>query len=147
MFSTFRGILELKNETNILRKNSPFANKKCYGMTVPLVETKIYFFLCNFANKQIKKSCQFRCFIQTVANIVRALTSSPFILSQGIVPSTTKKVHFLFIGTTTSYKLSNRKYILISQYILKLLPTFLIQYYIYSNAKKQKQDKNNWVKL
>ena len=57
MFSTFRGILELKNETNILRKNSPFANKKCYGMTVPLVETKIYFFLCNFANKQIKKSC------------------------------------------------------------------------------------------
>ena len=51
-FSMYRGILELKNDTRILRKNESFPNKTCCVLTV---KTSIYFCRYNFANKQIKK--------------------------------------------------------------------------------------------
>ena len=54
-FSMYRGILELKNDSRILRKNSSFKNETCFGLTALFVKTKIYFYRCNFANKQQTK--------------------------------------------------------------------------------------------
>ena len=36
-------ILELKSNTNILRKNGSFANETCSALTAVFVKTKIYF--------------------------------------------------------------------------------------------------------
>ena len=55
ILSMYRGILELKNYTRILRKNGLFANKTCCGLTALFVKTEIFFCRCNFANKQINK--------------------------------------------------------------------------------------------
>ena len=51
--SMYRGILELKNDTSILRKNDSFVNETCSGLITLSVKKKIYFSRCNFANKQI----------------------------------------------------------------------------------------------
>ena len=56
-FPMHRGILELKNDTSILRKNGSFSNKTCCGFTALFLKTKIYFSRCNFVNKQISKNC------------------------------------------------------------------------------------------
>ena len=56
IFSLYNGILELKNDTSILSKNGSFANKRCCGLTALFIKTKIYFYHCNFANKQINKN-------------------------------------------------------------------------------------------
>ena len=53
-FSLYSGILELKNDTSILRKNGSFANKRCCGLAALFVKAKIYFCHCNFTNKQTK---------------------------------------------------------------------------------------------
>ena len=55
-FSMYRGVLELKNDTGISRKNGSFTNKMCCSLSALFVETKIYFFRCNFGNKQINKN-------------------------------------------------------------------------------------------
>ena len=55
-FPMYRGILELKNDTSILRKNGSFSNKTCCGLTALFLKTKIYFCRCNFVNKQINKN-------------------------------------------------------------------------------------------
>ena len=55
-FSMYRGILELQNDTSILRENGSFANKTCFGLTALFVKTKIYLYRFNFANKQINKN-------------------------------------------------------------------------------------------
>ena len=39
-FSVYRGILELKNDTTILRKNDSFANKMCCSLTVLIVKNE-----------------------------------------------------------------------------------------------------------
>ena len=52
LFPMYRGILELKNDTVILRKHGSFANKMCCGLTALFVKTKSYFSRCNIANKQ-----------------------------------------------------------------------------------------------
>ena len=49
-FPTYRGILELKRDTSILRKYDSFSNKVCCGLTALFLETKIYFCRCNFVN-------------------------------------------------------------------------------------------------
>ena len=49
-------IFELKNDISILRKDDSSANKACCGLTELFVETKIYFYRCKFANKQINKN-------------------------------------------------------------------------------------------
>ena len=54
-FSLYRGILELKNDTGILRKNGSFSNKTCCGLTALILKTKIYFCHYNFVNKQINQ--------------------------------------------------------------------------------------------
>ena len=51
-FSMYRVILELKNDTSVLRKNGSFANKTYCGLTALFLKKKIYFCRCNFANKQ-----------------------------------------------------------------------------------------------
>ena len=43
----YRGTLELKNDTRIMRKNSSFSNKTCCGFTALFLKTKIYFCRCN----------------------------------------------------------------------------------------------------
>ena len=60
-FSMYRGMLELKNNTNILFKNGPFANKTCCALTVLFAKMKIYFCCCNFGNKinEINRSLNF----------------------------------------------------------------------------------------
>ena len=55
-FSMYRGILELKNDTSILRKNGSFANKMRYSLSAVFVKIKMYFCFCNFANKQMNKN-------------------------------------------------------------------------------------------
>ena len=56
-FTMYRGILELKNNTRILRKkNDSFANRTICGLTALFVKIKIYFCRCNFVNKQINKN-------------------------------------------------------------------------------------------
>ena len=67
-FSMYREISELKNDPSILCKSGPFANKTCCSLTALFVKTKIYFCLCNFANKHIKKNSQYRFFVQTIVN-------------------------------------------------------------------------------
>ena len=54
-FSLYRGILEPKNDTGILRKNGSFSNKTCCGLTALFLKTKIYFCRYNFVNKQINQ--------------------------------------------------------------------------------------------
>ena len=51
----YRGILELKNNTSILRGNGSFTNKMYGGLTALFVKTKIYFCRCNFGNNEINK--------------------------------------------------------------------------------------------
>ena len=51
----YRGTLEPKKYTNILRKNGSFSNKTSCGLTALFLKTKIYFCCCNVGNKQIKK--------------------------------------------------------------------------------------------
>ena len=80
--------------------------------------------------------------------IVRALTSFHFdvllksfdILSQCLVLSITRKVISLLVGSgiTTTYSISNTKFLLKYSSILKPIETFLIRNYFYSNAKKCK---------
>ena len=48
----YRGIVELKNDTSIIRKNGSFVNKTCYALTALFVKTKMYFCHCNSGNKQ-----------------------------------------------------------------------------------------------
>ena len=49
-------MLELKKKgSSFLRKNGSFANKTCCGLTALFIKTKIYFYRCNLANKQINK--------------------------------------------------------------------------------------------
>ena len=55
-FSMYRGILELKIHASIFRRNCSFANETYFEPTALLVKTKIYFYPCNFANKQINKN-------------------------------------------------------------------------------------------
>ena len=64
-FSMYRGILELKNDIlwnfygifyDILSKNGSFTNKTCFGVIALFVRTKIYFYRCNFTDKQINKN-------------------------------------------------------------------------------------------
>ena len=50
-----REILELQNDTTILRKNGSFGNKACFSLTALFVKTKIYFYRCKFAQIQIQK--------------------------------------------------------------------------------------------
>ena len=50
-FSVYRGMLELKNDTSILRKNGWFGNKTCCSLTALFVKTEIDFCCCNFGNK------------------------------------------------------------------------------------------------
>ena len=50
-FLIYRGILELKNNTSIWRKNSSFAHKTCCDLTTLFVKQKFSFCRCNFANK------------------------------------------------------------------------------------------------
>ena len=58
-FSIYRGILELKRDSSILRKNDLFANNTCCGLTAkPTTQT----------DKQINKNQQYRFFVQTVVN-------------------------------------------------------------------------------
>ena len=45
-FPMYRGILELKHDTRILRKNGSFSNKTCCGLTAFFLKTKIYFCRC-----------------------------------------------------------------------------------------------------
>ena len=78
--------------------------------------------------------------------IVRALTSFHFnvFLSkfdkfiQCLLPSVTKKVisYSLVLEQQPLIALEIKKFIKVFQYILKLIETFLIQNYFYSNAKK-----------
>ena len=51
----YRKILELRNDTSILRKNYLFQNKICCALSALVIKTKIYFCRCNFGNKQITK--------------------------------------------------------------------------------------------
>ena len=60
-FSMYRGILEPKNNISISRKNGSFANRTCCGLTALAVKTRIYFYCCNFVNKQINKNSWY-CF-------------------------------------------------------------------------------------
>ena len=55
-FPMYRGILELKSDNSILRKNSSFSNKTCCGLTALFLKTKIYFWRYNFVNKQINEN-------------------------------------------------------------------------------------------
>ena len=48
----YKGILELKSNTSILRKNGSFANKMCCGLNALFLRMEIYFCRCNFGNKQ-----------------------------------------------------------------------------------------------
>ena len=52
-FSIYRGILELKNNTNILCKNGSFANKTCCALTELFVKTNICF--CRYNFRKINK--------------------------------------------------------------------------------------------
>ena len=52
----YRGVLELKNDTRILRENGSFTNKACCGLTALFVKREICLSRCNFANKQINKN-------------------------------------------------------------------------------------------
>ena len=56
IFSMYRGILELKKDTSISRKNGSFANKMYRSLTALFVKTKIYFCRCYFRSKQINKN-------------------------------------------------------------------------------------------
>ena len=62
-FSMYRGMLELKNDTSISRKNGGFLNKTRCDLTALLVKTKIYFCRCKFANKQVNKNSEYRFFV------------------------------------------------------------------------------------
>ena len=42
-------------EDEIVNDNGSFSNKTYCGLTVLFLKTKIYFYRCNFVNKQIKK--------------------------------------------------------------------------------------------
>ena len=55
-FRIYRGILEPKNDASVLHKIGFFSNKTCCGLTALFLKTKIYFFCCNFVNKQINKN-------------------------------------------------------------------------------------------
>ena len=55
-FPMYRGILELKNDTKVLRKNNSFSNKTCCNLTALFLKLKVYFCHCNFVNKQINKN-------------------------------------------------------------------------------------------
>ena len=68
-FPMYRGILELKNDTNILRKNGSFSNKTCCGLAALFLKTKIYFCRCNFVNKQTHKNSYYRFLILTAFNM------------------------------------------------------------------------------
>ena len=59
----YRGILELKSDTSISRKNGGFLNKTCCDLTALLVKTKIYFCRCKFANKQVSKISEYHFFV------------------------------------------------------------------------------------
>ena len=54
-FSIYGEILELKNDTSILRKSDLFANKTCCGLIALFVKRKVYYCRCNVTNKQITK--------------------------------------------------------------------------------------------
>ena len=54
-FTKYKGILELKSDTRISRKNGWFVSKTCCGLTALFVKTKIYFCCWNFVNKKINK--------------------------------------------------------------------------------------------
>ena len=60
-----------------------------------------------------------------------------------------QKSHLLLVGSGTTTTLSHlsTKLIKVFQYILKLIETFLIQSYFYSNAKKYKQDKKTGTNI
>ena len=47
-------MLELKNSSSILRKKGLFANKMYCGLTTLFVKIEIFFYRCNFTNKQTK---------------------------------------------------------------------------------------------
>ena len=68
-FAMYRGILELKNDNSILRKNGSFSNKTCCSLTALFLKTKIYFCRCNFVNKQINKNSWHCFFVLTVVNM------------------------------------------------------------------------------
>ena len=51
-FSVYREILELKDDTSILRKNGSLAITTCCALTAVFVKRKIYFCHCNFGNKK-----------------------------------------------------------------------------------------------
>ena len=54
-FSIYRGILERKNDTSILRKSDSFANKPCCGLTALFVKRKFTFaVVTSQINKQTK---------------------------------------------------------------------------------------------
>ena len=65
-FSIYRGILELKYDTRISRKNGSFANKTCCALIALFVKTKIYFCRGKFENKQINENSQYGFFIWTI---------------------------------------------------------------------------------
>ena len=70
-------------------------------------------------------------------------------LRQCLVLSITKKgisyALFLFWDKNHLQPYKYKVFIKVFQYILKLVETFLIRNYFYSNAKKYKQDKNNRI--
>ena len=68
-FPIYRGVLELKNSTSVLRKNGLFSNKTCCSLTGLFLKTKIYFCRCNFVNKQINKNSWHCFFVLTVVNM------------------------------------------------------------------------------
>ena len=66
IFSMYWGILELNNDTSILRRNGSFTNKTCCDLTALFAKTNI--FHCNFANKQINKNSLYCFFGQIVVS-------------------------------------------------------------------------------
>ena len=56
LFWKYGWILELKSDTSILLENGSFVYKTCFGLAALFVKSKIYFYRCNFAKKQINKN-------------------------------------------------------------------------------------------
>ena len=82
-FTMYRGILELKNDTCIFRKNGSFSNKTCCDLTALFLKTKIYFCRCNFVNKQTNKKNHSIVFLYWLWSICRTQNISENFFSFG----------------------------------------------------------------
>ena len=83
LFPMYCRILELKKNTNILRKNGSFSNKTCCDMTALFLKTKIYFCRCNFVNKQTNKKNHSIVFLYWLWSICRTQNISENFFSFG----------------------------------------------------------------